>query len=68
MVPSSDLAIILITTLSAAIPFAYQGYCVLTEKSGYRKDPKYKDHPELKGVRRGDNMMYVNFKFKDFEK
>lgn len=57
----NDLVSISIALLSVGIPLAYQGICVLTEKHGYRKNPKFKDHPELKGVRKGDKMLYVNF-------
>lgn len=62
MTIASDISLILIAVLSVGVPFAYQCYCVIEEKHGYRKDPKFKDHPELKGVRKGDKMLYVNFK------
>lgn len=36
---------------------ALHGYCVLAEKSGYRRDPRFKWHPELKGLRLGDRLL-----------
>lgn len=57
----NDFFVILFTVISVAIPLGYQGFCVKTERNGYRKDPKFKDHPEMKGVRKGDKMLYVNF-------
>ena len=56
-----DFLIILFALLVAGAPLAYQGLCVMSERHGYRKDPKYKDHPEMKGVRKGDRMLIVNF-------
>jgi hypothetical protein len=57
----NDSFLILLTALSIVIPLGYQGFCVKTESKGYRKDPKFKDHPEMKGVRKGDKMLYVSF-------
>lgn len=56
-----DFLLIFLLILPVLIPLAYQGVCVLKERGGYKKDPKYKDHPEIKGVRKGDRMLYVNF-------
>lgn len=58
---TKDVVLIGFSAIAVLIPLAIQGFFVLTEKAGYRKDPKYKDHPELKGVRKGDKMLVVNF-------
>lgn len=57
----SDFLIILLALAITGVPLAVQGLCVMKEKLGYRKNPKYKDHPEMKGVRKGDKMLIVNF-------
>ena len=57
----TDLLVISLTLLLVGIPFVFQGLCVLNENHGYRKDPRYKDHPEMKGVRKGDRMLVVRF-------
>lgn len=62
-----DFALILSSFLVVGIPLLAQAHFVLKEKHGYRKDPKYKDHPELKGVRKGDKMLFVSFDRKDRE-
>jgi hypothetical protein len=57
----SDFLAILLALVVTGVPLVYQGFCVMREKHGYRKNPKYKDHPEMKGVRKGDRMLIVNF-------
>lgn len=57
----SDSFLILLAILATGIPLGIQGVCVRLERWGYRKDPRYKDHPELKGVRKGDRLLYANF-------
>lgn len=61
----TDFALILVSLSIVGVPLAIQAHCVLKEKHGYRKDPKYKDHPELKGVRKGDRMLVVNFNLRE---
>lgn len=56
-----DFSLILISVIICGAPLALQGFWVMREKNGYRKDPKFKDHPELKGVRKGDRMLYISF-------
>jgi hypothetical protein len=56
-----DLIPIFSALLVTGIPLALQGFCIMSERHGYRKDPKYKDHPEMKGVRKGDRMLVVRF-------
>lgn len=56
-----DFFLILGSVLIVGVPLALQGFAVLQEKGGYRKDPKYKDHPEMKGVRKGDRMLVITF-------
>ena len=41
---------------------ALHGHCVLGEKGGYRQDPRYKWHPEMDGVRKGDNLLFFRQK------
>lgn len=62
-----DFFLISLTVLVTGVPLAMQGLAVMREKNGYRKDPKYKDHPEMKGVRKGDRMLVVNFNLTDLE-
>lgn len=38
-----------------------QGWMVINESHGYRENPKVKGHPEMKGVKKGDGLMVVNF-------
>jgi hypothetical protein len=38
-----------------------QGWMVVHESHGYRENPKVKGHPEMKGVKKGDGLMVVNF-------
>jgi hypothetical protein len=38
-----------------------QGWMITHESHGYRENPKFKGHPEMKGVRKGDGLMVVNF-------
>ena len=38
-----------------------QGWMVIHETHGYRENPKVKGHPEMKGVKKGDGLMVVNF-------
>lgn len=57
----NDMMVIAVSLMVVGIPLGIQGYCVRREKWGYRKDPRVKDHPEMKGVRKGDKMLYVSF-------
>ena len=34
---------------------------IFHETHGYRENPKVKGHPEMKGVKKGDGLMTVNF-------
>lgn len=38
-----------------------QGWMVVYEKHGYTENPKVKGHPEMKGVKKGDGLLVVNF-------
>lgn len=60
-----DFFLVFLAVLATGIPLVLQGFAVMREKHGYRKDPKYKDHPEMKGVRKGDRMLVVNFNLTD---
>lgn len=46
--------------LAAFVALAMQGFFIIKEKHGYRKDPRFKDHPEMRGVRKGDRLLYFN--------
>lgn len=63
-----DFFLILVSVTFCGVPLALQGYWVLREKNGYRKDPQFKDHPELKGVRKGDRMLYISFSKEELNK
>lgn len=54
-----------IILLIIAISMTVQGWLVVHEKFGYREDPKVKGHPEMKGVRKGDGLLYVKFSDSD---
>jgi len=47
--------------LIIAISMFIQGWMVIHESHGYRENPKVKGHPEMKGVKKGDGLMVVNF-------
>jgi hypothetical protein len=38
-----------------------QGWMITYESHGYKENPKVKGHPEMKGVKKGDGLMVVNF-------
>lgn len=63
-----DFFLIFFSLLVTGIPLALQGFSVMKERNDYRKDPKYKDHPEMKGVRKGDRMLIVSFDVSDKDK
>ena len=44
-----------------AVSMIIQGWMVVYEKFGYKENPKVKGHPEMKGVKKGDGLMSVNF-------
>jgi hypothetical protein len=50
-----------IVLLLIAISMVIQGWMVVHESHGYRENPKVKGHPEMKGVKKGDGLMVVNF-------
>ena len=50
-----------IILLLIAISMVVQGWMVMYEQFGYRENPKFKSHPEMKGVRKGDRLMSVKF-------
>lgn len=54
--PLLEVILYLVVFAMVAITVAH-GYCVMKEKGGYRKDPRYKWHPELKGLRFGDRLL-----------
>ena len=47
--------------LVIAVSMIVQGWMVVHETYGYRENPKVKGHPEMKGVKKGDGLMVVNF-------
>jgi hypothetical protein len=47
--------------LLIAVSMVIQGWMITHESHGYRENPKFKGHPEMKGVRKGDGLMVVNF-------
>ena len=47
--------------LLIAISMVIQGWMVIHESHGYQENPKIKGHPEMKGVKKGDGLMTVNF-------
>lgn len=47
--------------LFIAISMFIQGWMIINETHGYRENPKIKGHPEMKGVKKGDGLMSVNF-------
>lgn len=53
------------TLLALLILTALHGLCVLREQGGYRRDPRFKWHPELRGLRFGDRLLV--FRPKDSE-
>ena len=50
-----------VVLLVISITMFIQGWMVIHESYGYRENPKFKNHPELKGVRKGDRLMSVSF-------
>ena len=50
-----------IILLLIAVSMVIQGWMVVHESHGYRENPKVKGHPEMKGVKKGDGLMVVNF-------
>jgi hypothetical protein len=50
-----------IVLLLIAVSMVIQGWMVVHESHGYRENPKVKGHPEMKGVKKGDGLMVVNF-------
>jgi hypothetical protein len=50
-----------IVLFAIAISMIIQGWMVVHESHGYRENPKVKGHPEMKGVKKGDGLMTVNF-------
>jgi hypothetical protein len=50
-----------IILLLIAASMVIQGWMVVHESHGYRENPKVKGHPEMKGVKKGDGLMVVNF-------
>jgi hypothetical protein len=50
-----------IVLLLIAVSMVIQGWMVVHESHGYRENPKVKGHPEMKGVKKGDGLMTVNF-------
>jgi hypothetical protein len=50
-----------IILLLIAVSMVIQGWMVVHESHGYRENPKIKGHPEMKGVKKGDGLMTVNF-------
>ena len=47
--------------LIIAMTMFIQGWMIIHETHGYRENPKIKGHPEMKGVKKGDGLMVVNF-------
>jgi hypothetical protein len=47
--------------LVIAVSMVIQGWMVVHESHGYRENPKVKGHPEMRGVKKGDGLMTVNF-------
>jgi hypothetical protein len=47
--------------LLIAVSMMIQGWMVIHESHGYRENPRIKGHPEMKGVKKGDGLMTVNF-------
>jgi len=50
-----------IILLLIAVSMVIQGWMIVHESHGYRENPKVKRHPEMKGVKKGDGLMVVNF-------
>jgi hypothetical protein len=50
-----------IILLLIAVSMVIQGWMVVHESHGYRENPKVKGHPEMRGVKKGDGLMVVNF-------
>lgn len=46
-----------ITALLVVLLTGFHGLCVWFEWYGYRRDPRYKWHPELKGLKLGDRLL-----------
>ncbi|MFZ9740354.1 MAG: hypothetical protein ACO3CQ_00490 [Candidatus Nanopelagicaceae bacterium] len=42
------------------------GVIIMRELHGYRQNPKVKNHPEMKGVKKGDLLMVVRFTDEDY--
>lgn len=53
--------ILFLVLLFIAISMIIQGWMVIYEKNGYTENPKVKGHPEMKGVKKGDGLLVVNF-------
>lgn len=53
--------------LGIAVSMLIHGWMVMYEKHGYQENPKYKGHPEMKGVRKGDGLLVVKFTDEDFQ-
>jgi hypothetical protein len=47
--------------LLIAVSMIAQGWMIVNEKYGYTENPDIKGHPEMKGVRKGDGLLVVNF-------
>jgi hypothetical protein len=47
--------------LLIAMSMIAQGWMIVNEKYGYTENPGIKGHPEMRGVRKGDGLMTVNF-------
>ena len=50
-----------IVLFSIAMSMIIQGWMIMNESYGYQENPKVKGHPEMKGVKKGDGLMTVNF-------
>jgi hypothetical protein len=42
------------------------GVIIMRELHGYQQNPKVKNHPEMKGVKKGDLLMVVRFTDEDY--
>ncbi len=42
------------------------GVMIMRELHGYQQNPKVKNHPEMKGVKKGDLLMVVRFTDEDY--
>ena len=50
-----------IVLFAIAMSMVIQGWMIMNESHGYRENPKFKGHPEMKGVKKGDGLMVVSF-------